>query len=400
MSDRPPPPRPAPFLAPEALFAGIAFSFLACCLAGLVVGEFNVFRDFRRFHRFINGESLFYPTARQVRALARSRAVPGKTLVIVGGNSILFGTGQRPEHLWTRRLQELLGDEFVVLNLALPGGLPSEFGSAAAEALAREHPRVLFVTDFSSAGAPLLPDGLTYRYFFWDARARGLLTSDAAREERIRELAPRRGDGEAFDELRRQMLVDRVVSSRDLWTALAYRGVATVWSPFVGPSFTKPRRKYSDLDPGPNLPFETRYTPALHEWSMYVLRGWTAGTEALVAGKDADGTPALEKNLLPCFPPDTRERTLLLAVWDSPYYYAQLDSAEQQRYAATFGALVPALERLGFAALEVGEDYTVDDFYDRCHLSEQGGRRLAEEVAPKLCEMARRLGYTAGPSPP
>jgi hypothetical protein len=41
----------------------------------------------------------------------------------------------------------------------------------------------------------------------------------------------------------------------------------------------------------------------------------------------------------------------------------------------------------------VGRDFTVDDCYDGAHYSEQGGLRLAAEVAPKIQDMARRLGY-------
>ena len=66
---------------------------------------------------------------------------------VVGGNSVLYGAGQRGQELWTRHLQARLGDGYRVLNLALPGCHPAEFGGTAAEMLARDFPRLIFVSD-------------------------------------------------------------------------------------------------------------------------------------------------------------------------------------------------------------------------------------------------------------
>jgi hypothetical protein len=55
--------------------------------------------------------------------------------------------------------------------------------------------------------------------------------------------------------------------------------------------------------------------------------------------------------------------------------------------------LVRELERIGLAALEVEASYGEEDFVDRVHLSEAGGRKLAAEVAPAVRRLARRLGY-------
>ena len=134
--------RPAacPTLAPRLLLLGVVASFLACCVAGRLLSRVNCLRNFTRFHPSINYQNLYYPTVSQVRSLARDTLDPDKVVVVLGGNSILQGFGQGAAGNWTRHLQELLGERFQVLNLALPNTIPFEFGAVAAEVLAPRSP--------------------------------------------------------------------------------------------------------------------------------------------------------------------------------------------------------------------------------------------------------------------
>jgi len=109
------------------LLAGVVFAFVGCCVAGRLLSQRNPYKWFTRFHAYIHPTTYVYPTASQVRVLARERLDPNKIAVIVGGNSILHGHGQRVEHVWTRRLQKLLGDDYCVLNLAVFSAEPAEF---------------------------------------------------------------------------------------------------------------------------------------------------------------------------------------------------------------------------------------------------------------------------------
>src|SRR5438270_788218 len=106
-------------LAPYPMFLGVILSFLACCFGGEVISGKNFYVDYERFHIFIGPENSLYPTASQVRAIAKSRLDPDKVAVVIGGNSILYGTGQRAEHVWTKELQALLGDPYQVINFAM-----------------------------------------------------------------------------------------------------------------------------------------------------------------------------------------------------------------------------------------------------------------------------------------
>src|SRR5437868_13109561 len=90
------------FIAPYALFTGALLSFAAACAAGFIVRDRNFHAEFGRWHQFIGSETLYYPTASEVRAIARSRLTADKIAVVVGGNSVLYGSGQRAEEVWTQ----------------------------------------------------------------------------------------------------------------------------------------------------------------------------------------------------------------------------------------------------------------------------------------------------------
>jgi hypothetical protein len=380
-------------LAPRALLAGAACAFLACCLAGARLSRANPFVGFERFGRLLSPEALFYPTARQVRALGRDLLPQDKVAVVVGGNSIMYGWGQRSQGLWTKALQAELGDGYRVLNLALPAAGPAEFGGTAAEVLARDHPRLLYLSNLHTV---LEPDGITYRYFFWDARAQGLLPADAGREAWVRLVPQWRKEDAAFAELRRRMGVDRCTYSRDLWGRLAYTSFGTVWAPVLGAAVWggRPRpfwgaRQCCELPEPEPAPLAQRYTAAEEAQAMRIVGDW-ARLAPLFAG-DSAPVPA---GLRVCFPAACRRRTLLLVLPDSPHYVERLTPEERARYREVLRLATAGLERAGFTALEAGRDFGVEDFNDRCHLSEEGGRRLAAEVAPKLRQLAKDLGYT------
>ncbi|MEI9897640.1 MAG: hypothetical protein WDN28_28220 [Chthoniobacter sp.] len=73
---------------------------------------------------FLEQETSYYPTASQLVAVARAQCPPtaNKTLVVLGGNSVFNGSGQKRNELWSRALQEQLGDHYQVVNFSAPGG--------------------------------------------------------------------------------------------------------------------------------------------------------------------------------------------------------------------------------------------------------------------------------------
>ena len=381
-------------LAPWPLLAGAVLSFVGCCLLGRMVSQENIYQDFTRFHQFISPETLYYPTASQLRSVARSAADDDQVLVIVGGSSILYGTGQRPDHVWTRKLQDRLGPRYRVVNLAMHGCGPVAFGGVTAEALAAEHPRLIFVTGCWVNGGDCPPSIGTYGYIFWDALYKGLLPDDEEHGTWAAQLKLDRAKDPTFPELKMQMKVDGVVWSRDLWTAVAYGHLSTVWSPLVNGTLRKARCSYPDPEDAPvssdTRSFDVRYPPSLDAEALTIVRFWTAAGEAA-----AQGNPCLlVRSLQAALPPSSRARTLVLINEESPYYLDRLTPEERKRYHSVFSRASEVLaEQGGFHALTVGRGWKAEDYVDRCHLSESGGAKLAEQVAPQVEALAHQLGY-------
>lgn len=376
-------------VAPWPLLAGVFCSFLACCLAGRLVSRQVVYKDFVRFHPCIAPESLLYPTACQVKALAAEQLSTDQVLVVVGSNSILHGVGQRESEVWTKKLQAHLGERYRVINLAMRGAGATVFAGVAAEMLAVAHPKVIYVTLQGLNADASEPFSGTYGYLFWDALYKGLLPRDADHEAWVDSALQVRANDASFDELQLQMEVDAVVNSRDLWTTIAVQHFSTVWNPLVRESFRKPRRKYPDTDPGAAVPFAMRYLPAHDAVNMDIVRKGVAAGEAALQGPHCQLVAALEAAL----PPSSRPRTLVLFCQESPHYRDRMTPDERQRSRDVFARASALVEQAGIPALTVGEDWTVDDFFDRCHISESGGVKLAAAVAPKVQILARQLGY-------
>ena len=101
----------------------------------------------------------------------------------------------------------------------------------------------------------------------------------------------------------------------------------------------------------------------------------------------------LIRALYACFPPSARRRSLFLVLSDNPHYVERLERPARDSYRWGMAKEAEVVEAAGFAALAVGSGFPAADYIDRCHLTEEGGRRLARCVAPKVKELARRLGY-------
>jgi hypothetical protein len=240
---------------------------------------------------------------------------------------------------------------------------------------------------------PEVPDGITYRYLFWDAYTRGLLRSDPEREEALRWVKQVFSQTESFHELRREKWMDSALYFNDLWTRVTYEYVSTVWNRFLSHPVSRPRKVYIDREATP-LPAQ-RYPPSQDEHHLSVMRGWIKNGRELI-GEPEPGNPnaySLERAARRAFAAFMRPHTLIVVVRESPHYTDQFSPHERDQYDRLFPATVAVLEKLGFAALAAGQGFTAGDYNDRCHLSESGGARLAEVVARRVRELAAQRGY-------
>jgi lysophospholipase L1-like esterase len=381
-------------LAPRVFFLGILLGLTLCGVAGRKAANFFGFHNFQRFHSAINPSGHYYPTALQVRALARRELPRDKIAVIVGGSSVMEGIGQPVEELWTRTLQARLGDEYRVLNLAARGGAPNEYGQLAAEMLCRDHPRVIYVCDCLLHTYANAPDGnrVVYRYFFQDARARDLLLPFPERDAALAALAAERKAKDNFGELLLQSGANRWLSFNDLWHVVAYEACFTLWLP-RDRGHPWQARKYQPDDPSKLSAFQ----PGNEFYKSY-LGDVVSYVRGVVAPIPEEGWTAFTLTVHRAVPEPLRPKTLAVVNRCTPAALRQL-AQENPGFAAKYDQklqdVVGHLRSSGLKAVVGCTTLDVRDFVDDLHLSSSGGAKLADELAPVIRDMARHLGYEA-----
>ena len=247
--------------------------------------------------------------------------------------------GQPVAEIWTRRLQELLGDRYCVVNFAFRGASASDGGALVAEVLRGEFPRQIYV---ANAGLMTCADPLgtvSYRFLFWEAYFKGLLMSHPPRNEFVRLyfLYPRAHLATVPDIVGKAWL-DGLLHFDDLWNYLAFDWINTVPS-FYHPDFSHvfvPRDHYADDEPDfRSIPFEERYPNATFALELQVVRGSTETRFQRDAGGHwvLDGQTKHEFNVfdLAAMPAALRQRTLIVVSQSSPYYVDKLTPDEKER---------------------------------------------------------------------
>lgn len=385
-----------------AFFAGFLLASAALSLLGSLAGSTPAIERFVRFHRYINPEGLYYATASQVTALARNKARSASVLVIVGGDSIFYGTGQSTRGVWTQALQAELGSGYSVINLAFPSGGYQEHGAVAAQALLKEGYDVVFVGDVFP-GYAVRPDGYQYPYVFWDAYYKGLLLRPEERLEDVEREYDDSGQQGALIELQARYRLDSLLRFNDLWNYVAYNYVFTVWNQLAAGesgNFLLPRRVYPDpADTFTLPPVEVRFPPSLKDSQVQTLRalgerGCERGGAGTVVPYEASAfwqhVRTLNQEALPA---ELRERSLLVLNYWSSVYRKELTPEEQGCFMAAYANMARALADVGYQVLQTGSDFSDEDYYDRLHLTDAGGAKLAKELAPAVRALAGTPGH-------
>jgi lysophospholipase L1-like esterase len=387
---------------PIPVLLGVAVGFLSCCIAGRISAHQQSYERFVRFHLGISPGTHLYPTFSQVLNLAREQVQPGKVMVVVGGNSVFHGVGQSESGVWTRRLQEQLGDDFVVLNLALRGNDPFEFGGLVAERLAYEGVPVVFVTVALDGNIDLCSEreweGRYYQYFFWDAWGKGLLPPLEKRDQWAnKNTSKNRLIAMNWHENRHRGFVDSVTYASDLWNTVAYRYFCSVWSPIKCDSFWLPHKSLQDSTPSEDLLPETCPGEEEIRNAHKIMQDWihTRTAEALLRGENDKLMAEMYRQYLP---DALKNRTLFVFRMEGTFFRNRLPTAERDQYEALCRRLPQAIDGDDLHVQLVGESYTEKDYLDRSHFSERGGRKLADDLTPTIRSIARDL-YGTGKKP-
>lgn len=366
------------------LLVGVVLGFSLAVLGGYRATAHNRPLPFFRFHPGVSPEGNFYPTFSALENSALAAAQGGRTVVIIGGNSILNGVGQSEGELWSRELQRQLGDRYAVVNLAFTGAYPSEAGALVAESLLRRGLPIVFVAN-TAPGPVARPYESIYAYLYWDAFYKHRLLANGPREA---ELAYRDQvfTGEAKARLRAARLAGRLDATlrfEEFWNEVACWDFFTVWSRVDAARFWLPRAKIPDRIPAAP-PLEQRFQDHFAQ-EMEITRafcavyaesdghdGWRATVpSALQTARDIDEI----------FVAPLRARMAILLTRNCPYYQERLTPSEQARDDMVFAFYQKLWQDHGITAVTVGSDFTPADYRDRAHFSAEGGRKLATIVA-------------------
>jgi len=376
-----------PRLSAFVLLSGIVAGFVGAVTAGHQATAYSKPSNFKRLHARISPQGAFYPPFSMMENLALAHWSPGKTVVIVGGNSILHGVGQAADELWSLHLQQLLGDRYVVVNLSFAGAYPSEGGALVAESLLRQHIPVIYIAN-SMPGPVARPYESIYAYLYWDALAKDRLLPNPPRDAEVayREQALLPAAKEKLFAAELAGKLDAPLRFQALWHHVAYRHFSTVWTYIARDELWKSKDQSPDFEPT-SPPLAERFRDRL-ESEMEITRGFSLSFAESdgVGGWRAAPLPLgqTERDIEEIFVPRLRSRMLLLLSQNCPVYRDRLTPAEHARDELVYATYEKLWRAHGIACVTAGTGFEPADYRDRTHLSPTGGRKLAALVAAEV----------------
>jgi hypothetical protein len=389
-------------LNPYLVFLGIIVGFAAMVFAGRWAGRQNLFVAYKRGYQLISPEGYFYPSLNNLIHVVRHGAPRNRILVLVGGDSVLNGVGQKREQLWTDQLQRLLGPDFAVVNLAFRGAYPTEMAAVIAEVLSKDYPRLVYVSRTFPMSFPGSFYG-TFGYLFWQARASGQLIDFKPRSEAIHRVISV-GDPklkQRISELALCGYLDFWSHASDWWNYLGYNFVFTVVCPLKYPpeTFFEPRKHSIEPTPPDVPPIPARFT--YPEQSMEIARSFARAPE-----KESKGGFKIKRAVSDPFMSDARagipdalkSRTLIIVSYDAPFFIHQLSDEDYAGYQFDYSEGVSWLRKAGYHSLLVGPNLSNEDYADRTHLTVSGGKNMARDVAREVKAIAVQNGYLSAGS--
>lgn len=387
------------FLMPRTFFLGFAAGIAACAFLGWKVERDGFYENYVRAGGPYQIDNTFLISPTQMTSWIRSRCSRDKTLVLVGGSSILMGTGQPVRSLWSGKLQELLGERFCVVNLAGPAGVLNGIAGTTLGILEKEYKRAYLVSDMTESVVGYSPDGVvSQKYFFWSAYYRGMLDpsfvadgADASGRLRIQQPAAAESERMRAEQLRLGAWLDSYLHFNDLWAAVHFRRFTTYYFHNAGrwqwtPRGTWPDYDYEiDVEAMRNLKqYTTPVGSPAFQQVLARLRGLGTYFESSPDGlKFREGIlRGLEQQIDENIIDPRKHRVILAYIGPSPYYMHHLSAAEQGAYETLYERKTVVFKRHGYHV--VRPRLESEDYSDPVHLDTLGGRKLAGVVAEEI----------------
>lgn len=389
-------------LRPKYFFFGVLLGFLTCCIAGHYVSTKARFQDFARFFPAITPQSHYYPTANELLATARHDVSHDKILVLIGGNSVFRGVGQNPSELWSLQLQKLLGDKFKVLNYAIDSATMNSFGGVSFRMLSEEYPKIIFVTTTLPLPAGPIDGSEPYSYLFWDAYYKNLFHPDENIKKTIDHVRKNQLSTAKGAEQHLLSFLDSFFYFRNLWNWVGYHYAFTLRSTYIQYKLFKPRSRYTnqyDKDLQKHIDAHMKDPEKYKSFQKLALSELTTTINRYF---DFSKTPPQPNELAftneiqnfdESFPRRDHAKILCVIVDRNPQYLSILPKKLQIAQKKIINRARSMLERTGYHAIGVGQDFSSDDYGDALHLSTSGGKKLAAQIAKEVKHIAETNGY-------
>lgn len=378
-------------LQPEIFILGLFIGFILCSVTGFIVSKYMRFTHFNRFFRVTQPESHFYPTISELLVTARYEANLNKTLILVGGSSILRGAGQNPDEVWTITLQKLLGDQYKVINFAADGAGITSFAGVAFRVLVEEYNKIFFISDCAKHGDSAM-DGVTpYAYIFWDAYYKNLLHLDKIEKKRITKIRKDEMSKREGVELHFMSYLDSLFYFRDFWSWISYRFVFTVWNDFTYRKPFRPRYRYSenklDLKEGKIQNENARFQKEAEHLESIISQVFDLSKTPIQYKEDV--LVNIRRSYDEGYTPRYRSKILCVITPDNPKHLSHISTKLEQSSKDMNRLARDLLIALNYHAIDMGQNFVPEDFYDSRHLSASGGNKVAIQVAKEVKNMAK-----------
>lgn len=385
---------------PKTFFLGVCLGILICSMYGRKIASESHYENFVRLGGGAATRGIsFQVTASQMSALIRKTCRHDQILVLAGGSSVFFGSGQPTRYLWTKKLQERLGQEYCVMNLASPAGGLVGYASVSLEMVGKEFKNAFLVTDASAVPSNQADGMLWYKHYFWDAYYKGLLNTspvsyNTERINKINEanLTTDAKSKERAEQIRIGMWLDSFLYFNDLWSFVHYTKKLTIYDPLLGPWNWGPLYPITDYDyeideekirslqhyPKPDTPqYKSEFGIARSYSELYFDK--KSGQHIFDEDKLISANEAIKNQPLT----DMAGHILIVSIPESPYYTQKMNKEEQADYIEVRKKLIGVWQQNGYPAFFM-DGYGPEDYGDRSHINTFGGWKLAEKVAEKI----------------
>jgi hypothetical protein len=383
---------------PQILLGSTIMGFLFCCFLGNRVQKIDIFGP--NFIRMQGPESYFYPSLSFLVSHVEKTIIKSSQIaIIVGGSSVMFGTAQKANEVWTLHLQKLLGEKYKVYNFALRAGAIQDIASHVSETLLKRGFKVIYVSD--SQTTPInLPLGSHSGYSFWYAHFRNWIFNSEKRLRLIEESFKNTKNENELIELKIRGAINSRIFSDDLWNYVGYKHFFTSWTPYNNdkkPHTWSPIKLIKD-DEALHL-----HRSTVEKFEKYfdlkteTLKLASVANQACTNSKDINEEIFTQSskisfdNLNQWLSPELKKVIHIVLNYEARYYFDHLSPELQKCYEKTwqFSSKEFFNNRINNTIFNQNTDY--DDNNDRTHLTASGGMKLASKLAPALKKQAASI---------